>query len=359
MVPGTEQNSPNPEPYIDIFLSMPCSSLPFPAASLFMIGRYESMSGSKKNKVVVIGAGRVGESVVYTLAMSRTASEIVMVDVAVDRAKGSALDINHGLAFHKQVTVRQGDYSDCADAKVIIVTAGLARKPGQTRLDLAKSNVAIARQIAKSIMEYADDPVIVVISNPVDVLTYVIQQETGLPKSRVIGSGTILDTARFRFMISEECDVDITDVNAYILGEHGDSQVPVWSRATIAGMPLLEYCDKNGIDIRPKMQNIAQETNKAGGTVISLKGATYLGIAMNTSRIVDAILEDEKAVLPVSHVLEGEILGIDDAAVSFPCVVDADGIKKILDMDYTQEEEKAIVASAQTLKAFTRDALNM
>ena len=139
------------------------------------------MSGSKKNKVVVIGAGRVGESVVYTLALSRVASEIVMVDVAVDRAKGSALDVNHGLAFHKQVVVRQGDYSDCADAKVVIVSAGLARKPGQTRLDLAKSNVNIARSISKSIMEYADDPIIVVISNPVDVLTYVIQKETGLP----------------------------------------------------------------------------------------------------------------------------------------------------------------------------------
>lgn len=314
---------------------------------------------SKKNKVVVIGAGRVGEAVVYTLAMSRTASEIVMVDVVADRAKGSALDINHGLAFHKQVTVRQGDYSECADAKVIIVAAGLARKPGQTRLDLAKSNVKIARSIAKSIMEHAENPLIVVISNPVDVLTYVIQKETGLPQSRVIGSGTILDTSRLRFMLSQECDVDITDVNAYVLGEHGDSQVPAWSRITIAGMPLLEYCDKNGIEIRSKMKRIAEEVNKAGGTVIALKGATYLGIAMNTSRIVDAILDDEKAVLPVSHVMDGEVLDIKDVAISFPCVVDADGIKKVLDMDYSEDEEKAIVASANALRVFTQNALEM
>lgn len=314
---------------------------------------------SKKNKVVVIGAGRVGEAVVYTLAMSRTASEIVMVDVVADRAKGSALDINHGLAFHKQVTVRQGDYSECADAKVIIVSAGLARKPGQTRLDLAKSNVKIARSIAKSIMEHAENPLIVVISNPVDVLTYVIQKETGLPKSRVIGSGTILDTSRLRFMLSRECDVDITDVNAYVLGEHGDSQVPAWSRITIAGMPLLEYCDKNGIEIRSKMKRIAEEVNKAGGTVIALKGATYLGIAMNTSRIVDAILDDEKAVLPVSHVMDGEVLDMKDVAISFPCVVDADGIKKVLDMDYSEDEEKAIVASANALRVFTQSALEM
>lgn len=314
---------------------------------------------SKKNKVVVIGAGRVGEAVVYTLAMSRTASEIVMVDVVADRAKGSALDINHGLAFHKQVTVRQGDYSECADAKVIIVSAGLARKPGQTRLDLAKSNVKIARSIAKSIMEHAENPLIVVISNPVDVLTYVIQKETGLPKSRVIGSGTILDTSRLRFMLSQECDVDITDVNAYVLGEHGDSQVPAWSRITIAGMPLLEYCDKNGIEIRSKMKRIAEEVNKAGGTVIALKGATYLGIAMNTSRIVDAILDDEKAVLPVSHVMDGEVLDMKDVAISFPCVVDADGIKKVLDMDYSEDEEKAIVASANALRVFTQNALEM
>ncbi len=314
---------------------------------------------SKKNKVVVIGAGRVGEAVVYTLAMSRTASEIVMVDVVADRAMGSALDINHGLAFHKQVTVRQGDYSECADAKVIIVSAGLARKPGQTRLDLAKSNVKIARSIAKSIMEHAENPLIVVISNPVDVLTYVIQKETGLPKSRVIGSGTILDTSRLRFMLSQECDVDITDVNAYVLGEHGDSQVPAWSRITIAGMPLLEYCDKNGIEIRSKMKRIAEEVNKAGGTVIALKGATYLGIAMNTSRIVDAILDDEKAVLPVSHVMDGEVLDMKDVAISFPCVVDADGIKKVLDMDYSEDEEKAIVASANALRVFTQNALEM
>ena len=314
---------------------------------------------SKKNKVVVIGAGRVGEAVVYTLAMSRTASEIVMVDVVADRAKGSALDINHGLAFHKQVTVRQGDHSECADAKVIIVSAGLARKPGQTRLDLAKSNVKIARSIAKSIMEHAENPLIVVISNPVDVLTYVIQKETGLPQSRVIGSGTILDTSRLRFMLSQECDVDITDVNAYVLGEHGDSQVPAWSRITIAGMPLLEYCDKNGIEIRSKMKRIAEEVNKAGGTVIALKGATYLGIAMNTSRIVDAILDDEKAVLPVSHVMDGEVLDMKDVAISFPCVVDADGIKKVLDMDYSEDEEKAIVASANALRAFTQSALEM
>ena len=288
---------------------------------------------SKKNKVVVIGAGRVGEAVVYTLAMSRTASEIVMVDVVADRAMGSALDINHGLAFHKQVTVRQGDYSECADAKVIIVSAGLARKPGQTRLDLAKSNVKIARSIAKSIMEHAEN--------------------------RVIGSGTILDTSRLRFMLSQECDVDITDVNAYVLGEHGDSQVPAWSRITIAGMPLLEYCDKNGIEIRSKMKRIAEEVNKAGGTVIALKGATYLGIAMNTSRIVDAILDDEKAVLPVSHVMDGEVLDMKDVAISFPCVVDADGIKKVLDMDYSEDEEKAIVASANALRAFTQSALEM
>lgn len=314
---------------------------------------------SKKNKVVVIGAGRVGEAVVYTLAMSRTASEIVMVDVVADRAKGSALDINHGLAFHKQVTVRQGDYSECADAKVIIVSAGLARKPGQTRLDLAKSNVKIARSIAKSIMEHAENPLIVVISNPVDVLTYVIQKETGLPQSRVIGSGTILDTSRLRFMLSQECDVDITDVNAYVLGEHGDSQVPAWSRITIAGMPLLEYCDKNGIEIRSKMKRIAEEVNKAGGTVIALKGATYLGIAMNTSRIVDAILDDEKAVLPVSHVMDSEVLDMKDVAISFPCVVDADGIKKVLDMDYSEDEEKAIVASANALRVFTQNALEM
>ncbi len=180
--------------------------------------------------------------------------------------------------------------------------AGVARKPGQTRLDLAKTNVSITRDIARRIMQYAVNPILVVVSNPVDVLTYVVQQETGLPANRVIGSGTSLDTARFRQMIGEACGVDVSNVTAYILGEHGDSQVPVWSSATVAGEPVdAFYQSQKGRDL--DHAGIAERTKNAGGTVIKLKGATFYGVAMSTSRIVEAICEDENSVLPVAHVL--------------------------------------------------------
>ncbi len=207
------------------------------------------------------------------------------------------------LFFH-QVKVRHGGYEDCADAQIIILTAGVARKPGQTRLDLAKTNISITRDIAHRIMQYATNPILVVVSNPVDVLTYVVQQETGLPANRVIGSGTSLDTARFRQMIGEACGVDVSNVTAYILGEHGDSQVPVWSSATVAGEPVDAFYEaQKGQPL--DHAGIAERTKTAGGTVIKLKGATFYGVSMSTSRIVEAICENENSVLPVAHVLMG------------------------------------------------------
>ncbi len=195
--------------------------------------------------VVVIGAGNVGETICYTLMLKTQVSEIVLIDLNEDRAKGVALDISHGTAYYSQVKIRKGGYSECADADIIIVTAGVPRKEGQTRLDLAKTNTGVARSIARSIMEYADNPIIIVVSNPVDVNTYLIQKETGLPKGRVIGTGTSLDTARFRYLLSRHCKVDIRDIQGYILGEHGDSQVPVWSTVNIAGEAVEHFLPSN------------------------------------------------------------------------------------------------------------------
>ena len=187
------------------------------------------MNSETSNKIVVIGAGNVGETICYTLMLRAQVGEIVLIDVNEKKAKGAALDISHGTAFYSQVRIKQGGYEECADAKIIIVTAGVARKEGQTRLDLAKVNTGIARDIARNIMQYAKNPLIIVVSNPVDVNTYLIQKETGLPAERVIGTGTSLDTARFRYLLSRRCKVDIRDIQGYILGEHGDTQVPVWS----------------------------------------------------------------------------------------------------------------------------------
>lgn len=311
-----------------------------------------------KSKIVIIGSGNVGEAIGYTLMVRKQASEIVFVDLNEERAQGSALDIAHGTSFFHQTNIRKGGYEECADAQIIIVTAGMARKPGQTRLDLAKTNVSIARNITRSIMQYAKDPLIIVVSNPVDILTYVIQQESGLPAHRVIGTGTTLDTARFRYLLSQACKVNVSDINAYVLGEHGDSQVAIWSRATVGGEQVQDYIARNKELGEVDYEKIAKDAKDAGAEVISLKGATFYGIAMSTSRIVAAIQNDEKAVLPVGHALltddHGSWKGI---AFSLPCVIDQNGINKVLFLKFTPEEKAAMDKSAATLRNFLNDVL--
>ena len=261
------------------------------------------MKQETANKIVVVGAGKVGETICYTLMLKTQVSEIVIIDVDEDRAKGAALDISHGTAFYSQVRVRQGGYEECADAKAIIVTAGVPRKPGQTRLDLAKVNTGVAKSIARNIMEYAKNPLIIVVANPVDVNTYLIQKETGLPTGRVIGTGTSLDTARFRYLISERCNVDIRDIQGYILGEHGDAQVPIWSGVNVAGEPVDHFLSQDPETRAKEKEEIAERARSGGADVISLKGATFYGIAMSTLRIVESIIKDQNTVLPVAHVL--------------------------------------------------------
>ncbi|MCI9306618.1 MAG: L-lactate dehydrogenase, partial [Lachnospiraceae bacterium] len=243
----------------------------------------------------------------------------------------------------------------CADAKAIIVTAGVPRKPGQTRLDLAKVNTGVAKSIARNIMEYAKNPLIIVVANPVDVNTYLIQKETGLPTGRVIGTGTSLDTARFRYLISERCHVDIRDIQGYILGEHGDAQVPIWSGVNVAGEPVDHFLSQDP-EVRAKeKEEIAQKARSGGADVISLKGATFDGIAMSTLRIVESIIKDQNTVLPVAHVLGEDYGEMADSCISLPCVVNSDGIGKVLKISMTEEEEKRMVHSADTLKAFIKD----
>ncbi len=308
-------------------------------------------TATNKSKVVVVGAGKVGASVAYTIMMNNLTSEIVLVDVDRGKARGEALDISHGIAYFKQLTIRDGDFSDCADADVIVITAGIPRQPGQTRIDLARTNVAVTRDIVRRIMEHASNPLFVVISNPVDVLTYIVQKESGLPASRVIGSGTTLDTGRFRYLLSQHCKVDVRNVHAYIIGEHGDSEVPVWSRASIASKPFDEYCeDCPRRCLKINRQQIFEQTRDAGAEIIKLKGATFYGVALAATRIVGAIMGDENSVLTVSSVLDGNY-GIKDVALSLPCIVNRNGIDRYLNIRMNDEELALLGESAEKLKA--------
>lgn len=312
---------------------------------------------TQKGKVVIIGAGNVGATIAYTIMMNNMMSEIVLIDIDRSKAKGEALDMNHGIAYFKQINIRDGDYSDCTDAEVIIITAGVARKPGQTRIDLAKINVSIAKDIAKNIMQYATNPLILVFSNPVDIITYIIQKETGLDRRRVIGSGTTLDTARFRYLLSKHCNVDVRNVHAYIIGEHGDSQLAVWSRANIAGKTFDEVClncEKQCHNIN--REKIFAETKNSGAEIIALKGSTYFGISLAAMRILGAITGDESSILTVSSVINGEY-GISDVALSLPSVIAANGIERIIDIDISEKELSELNSSVQKLKEVIKELL--
>lgn len=308
-----------------------------------------------KDKIVVIGAGNVGEAIAYTLMVRIQANDIVLVDINEKRAKGAALDIAHGTSFYKQVWVRQGGYEECADAQLIIVTAGIARKPGQTRLDLAKTNVSIVKGITENIMKYADNPLILVVSNPADIMTMAVRQVSGLPAERVIGSGTSLDTARFRHILSEKLHVNVEDVNAYVLGEHGDSQVPIFSSANIGGCPLEVYADEVGVKL--DYEEIAANTKNGGAEVIGLKGATFYGIAMAVSNIVETIMKDDNALIPVAHVLNESFGDWAGVAVSLPCRIGWDGIVQTHKIPMNAEEKAKMDQSVQILREFAEEAL--
>ena len=315
------------------------------------------MHSETSNKIVVIGAGNVGETICYTLMLRAQVGEIVLIDVNEKKAKGATLDISHGTAFYSQVRIKQGGYEECADAKIIIVTAGVARKEGQTRLDLAKVNTGIARDIAQNIMKYAENPLIIVVSNPVDVNTYLIQKETGLPAQRVIGTGTSLDTARFRYLLSRRCKVDIRDIQGYILGEHGDTQVPIWSSVNVAGEPIDHFLPEDEQEKEEVKTEIATKARTAGADVISLKGATFDGIAMSAFRIVESILKNQNTVLPVAHVLDESYGDLAGSTISLPCVVNSEGIAKTLKISMTDEEMERMKYSAKVLRDFIADVV--
>lgn len=311
--------------------------------------------GNKKSKVAIIGSGFVGASTAFALSMKQMANEMVLIDAIKDKAAGEAMDINHGLPFVGQMNVYDGDYPDCADCDAIIITAGSNRKPGETRIDLAKKNVAIAKEITTNIMKYYTGGVILVVANPVDILTYKIQKWSGLPNGRVLGTGTVLDSARFRYLLSEKFDVDVRNVHGYIIGEHGDSQLPLWSATHIAGKNISEYFDDPAYNLTEDYRTaIIQDVKCAGAEIIKRKGATYYAIAITVNTILESLLKNQNTIRTVSSVINGNY-GIQDVALSLPSIVNSNGVKSIIDLKLTNDEYAALHFSAKQLQGILEE----
>jgi L-lactate dehydrogenase len=310
------------------------------------------LSNERKSgtKVAIIGAGAVGASIAFAMSINQLCSDLVLIDVNHSKALGEAMDINHGLPFLGQMKVRAGDYADCKDCDVIIITAGIPRKPGETRLDLARKNVELGRTITENIMKHYTQGVILVVSNPVDVMTYMISKWAKLPAGRVIGSGTVLDSARFRYLLSQKMKVDIRNVHGYIIAEHGDSQIPAWSATNIAGLSVEDYCRTTGITFTDEDKaEIAEQVKSAGAEIIKNKGATYYGIAIAINTIVESILKSTSTIRTVGCVVNGPY-GLHDVVINVPCVLGAEGIERVLELDLTADEMALLQHSANQVR---------
>lgn len=300
-------------------------------------------------KVTIVGAGFVGSTLAYTLSTHGTTSEIVLVDIDTQRAEGEAMDIEHGSPFAKESIVRAGSYQDSADSDVVVITAGTNQRPGETRMDLITRNASIITSVAQQIAATSPNAVIVVIANPVDVMARVVQHVTNFPAERVIGSGTNLDSARFRYLLSRKFGIDSHNIHAYVLGEHGDSEFPAWSIVNIAGMNINEASGAfGGIMQDQDYLAIANQTRNAAYEIINRKKATYYGIAASGARIVEAILRNERAIIPLSVRLTGQY-GIHDVYLSLPTVIGQNGIIRVLAPHISDEEESHLHHSADVL----------
>ena len=304
----------------------------------------------KPTRIVIVGAGLVGSTFAYALQLSGLAGEIVLIDANQAKAEGEAMDLMHSVPFGAPTRIWAGDYADCAGATAVVICAGANQKPGETRLDLVRKNAAIFDQIIPQIVRYTREAILLVATNPVDVLTYATLKRSGLPPQQVIGSGTILDTARFRALLGQHYGVDPRSVHAYIIGEHGDSEVPVWSLAHIAGMQLADFCRLNNMVCdQAALDDIFERTRNAAYEIIDRKGATYYAIASGLLRIVEAIARDQNTVLSVSSLIT-DYYGVSDICLSLPTVVDRGGAERVLRLQLSDEEAARLRASADVLR---------
>ena len=305
---------------------------------------------------MIVGAGAVGSTFAYALAQKGLADEIDLIDANHDLAEGQVLDLAHGLPYYPPVQIRVGQKKDYADAQVIVITAGAKQAPGESRLALLQRNATIIESIVDEIVAQESQAVIVVTSNPVDILTYVALKRSGWPKGRVIGSGTVLDSSRFRYLLSQHCGVDVSNVHAYFLGEHGDSEFPAWSMTHIAGVSIDDYCPlcNKCNNWQAERERIVKTVKESAYHIINYKGATYFAIGMALVRIVGTILQDQRSVLPVSTLLEGEY-GIQDVCLGIPSVVGQGGVKQIVKAPLNPEEQEALSNSASILRGALKE----
>lgn len=310
-----------------------------------------SSNRSNSQKVVIVGAGAVGATFAYALAQSGAANSICLIDKDQKLAEGQVADLSHGLPYYPSVSIESGSAEDYGDAQVIVITAGSAQRSGETRLDLLKRNASIIEDIMDDIIGQQSRAVVVIVTNPVDVLTQVALRHSRWPRSHIFGSGTVLDSARFRYFISQEMGVDVKSVHAYILGEHGDSELPAWSLTNLGGVPIQQYVQHNGLkDSWPERSKaIFEAVKNSAYHVIDYKGATNFAVGQALVRIVQAILRDSRSVLTVSIQLHGEY-NIEGACLSVPCIVSKNGVEKVLVADLSKEEQKALQHSASVLK---------
>ncbi len=301
-------------------------------------------------KAAIVGCGFVGSASAYALMQSGLFSEMVLIDANQEKAEGEAMDIAHGVPFAGHMKIYAGDYDDAADAAMIIVTAGAAQKPGETRLDLVHKNVAIFKSIIPEIAKRNFGGVLLIVANPVDILTYVAQKLSGLPENRVIGSGTVLDSARLKYALGEHLGVDSRSVHSFIIGEHGDSEIAVFSSANVSGIPLNDFCEMRGhFNHEEATKRIAEDVKNSAYEIIAKKGATYYGIGMSVKRICQCVMRDEKSILPISAILHNQY-GIDDIALSMPAIVGHEGLETHVPIRLNEDEQSRLLASAQSLK---------
>ena len=306
-------------------------------------------------KVAVIGCGFVGATSAFSLIQTGLFSEMVLIDANAKKAEGEAMDLSHGSAYLTPMNIYAGTYDDIVDAGIIVITAGANQKPDETRLDLVKKNVQIFKSIIPEIKKRNCEGILLIVSNPVDILTEVALKLSGFPSNRVIGSGTVLDTARLKYVLGKHLQVDPRDIHAYIIGEHGDSELVVWSGAQVAGIHINHFCELRGhFNHEEAMERLAQEVRDSAYEIIERKGATYYGVAVAVKRIATAIVKDEHAVLPVSSLMQGEF-GLNDLCLSIPTVIGQNGVEKVVDIYLNNDENDKLQSSAKALKEVLDD----
>lgn len=310
-----------------------------------------------KRKVALVGTGFVGMSMAYSIVNRGGINELVLIDINKEKNLGEAMDLSHGIPFSPgKINIKAGEYEDCRDADIVVITAGLPQKPGETRLELAKSNTKIMKEITQSVVNSGFKGIFVIASNPVDLMSYVVQKVSGFPKEKVIGSGTLLDTARLRYIVGEKIEVSSKNIHAYIMGEHGDSSFVPWTHCYVGGKKILDIYKEKGKDLS-ELDQIHKEVVNAAYEIINRKRATYYGIGIALTRLVSSILDDENAILPVSTMQQGEY-GHEGIFIGVPAVINGNGVREILKLQLTSEEQQKFDDSASTLKEMIKNEID-